>query len=234
MFSNIISDTLLVTKDTFERRGWSDYPYKYIRKGNNIYLQYFDLGKRKLQLNKEYSLNRSDTVKWLAEKNSLDSKDGISVGGFSTYLGEETVEVNGKQFEAFRFLEDHDQLSSHPSYYTEEIFLEKTKLIPIKFVVTLYDYKTRQRKLYSSVTLLASSSNSLLDYTNKKTDDLVLYEDKSTQWIQQQINEFLKKFPSDKKEYAECLLKKLNGHISFYHFEQSIYFKHLIVNRGCE
>lgn len=102
MFTNIISDTPLVTKDTFERRGRSDYPYKYIRKGNNIYLQYFDLGKRKLRLNKEYSLNSSDTVKWLAEKNSLDSKDGISVSGFSTYLGEETVEVNGKQFEAFR------------------------------------------------------------------------------------------------------------------------------------
>jgi hypothetical protein len=234
MFTNVISDTPLVTKDAFERRGWSDYPYKYIRKGNNIYLQYFDLGKRKLQLNKEYSLNGCDTVKWLAEKNSLDSKDGISVGGFSTYLGEETVEVSGKQFEAFRFLEDHDQLSSHPSHYTKEVFLEKTKLIPIKFVETLYDYKTRQRKLYSSVTLLVSSSNSLPDYTNKKTDDLVLYEDKSTQWTQQQINEFLKKFPPDKKEYAECLLKKLNGHISFYHFEQSIYFKHLIGNRGCE
>ena len=91
MITRIVSDTPLVTKDTFERRGGSEYPYKYVKKDNSIYLQYFDLEKRKLRIKKEYSLNRNDTVKSLADKNSLDSKDGISVGGYSTYLGEKTM-----------------------------------------------------------------------------------------------------------------------------------------------
>lgn len=234
MFTKIISDTPLFTKDTFERRGLSEHPYKYIRKANSIYLQYFDLGKRKLQVNKEYSLNRSDTVKWLAEKNSLGNKDGISVGGFSTYLGEETININDKHFKTYRFLEDHYQLSSHSSYYTEEIFLEQTTLIPIKFVVTLYDYKTRQRQLYNSVTLLASSSNSLPNYTNKKTGDLILYENKSTIWTEKQKQEFIKMFPPDRKQYGDCLLKKLDGNISFFHFERDIYFKRLVTGKECE
>jgi hypothetical protein len=234
MFTRIISDSPLVTKDTFERRDWSDYPYKYIRKGSNIYVQYFDLGKRKLRLNKEYSLSRSDTVKLLADKNSLDSKDGISVSGFSTYLGEETIEINGKQFKAYRFLEDHDQLSSHPSYYTKEVFLDQRTLIPIKFVTTHYDYKTRRKLLYSSMTILASSSNVLPDYTNKTTEDLVLYENKSTIWSERQKQVFLSMFTFDMKQYAECLLKKLDGHISFYGFEQNIYFKRLVVSKECE
>jgi hypothetical protein len=234
MFTNIISDSPLVTKDTFERRGWSDYPYKYVKNGNGIYLQYFDLGKRKLRLNKEYSLNQSDTVKWLADKNSLDSKDGISVSGFSIFLGEETIEINGKQFRTFRFLEDHDQFSSHPSYYTKEVFLEQKNLIPIKFVTIHYDYKTRRKLLYSSVTVLASSGNILPDYTKKTTDDLVLYENKSTMWSERQKQVFLSMFASDMKQYAECLLKKLDGHISFYGFEQNMYFKRLVVSKECE
>lgn len=234
MFTNIISDTPLVVKDTFERRGWPEYPYKFIRKGNSIYLQYFDLRKRKLQLNKEYSFDRSDTVKWLADKNSLDSKDGISVGGYSTYLGEETIQINGKQYKTFHFLEDHDKLSSHPSYYTKDIFLEQTTLIPIKFITTNYNYKTRQKLLYCSTTILASSSNTLPDYTNKKTEDLVTYENKSITWTERQKQEFFKMFPANLRQYGDCLIGKLDGHISFFHFEQNMYFKSLVVSKECE
>lgn len=234
MFTRIISDTPFVKKDTFERRGWSQYPYKYVKKDNSIYLQYFDLGKRKLRLNKEYSLNRTDTVKWLADKNSLDSKNGISVGGFSTYLGEETIKINGKKFMTFHFLEVHDQLSSHPSYYTTEVFLEQKALIPIKFVSTNYDYKTRQKLLYNSVSLLNFSGNNLPNYTRMTTDSLILYESKSIVWTEQQKQVFLNMFSSGMKQYAECLLKKLDGHISFFHFEQDMYFKRLVVNNECE
>ncbi len=234
MITRIVSDTPLVTKDTFERHGGSEYPYKYVKKDNSIYLQYFDLEKRKLRIKKEYSLNRNDTVKSLADKNSLDSKDGISVGGYSTYLGEKTIDINGKQFSTFHFLEDHDQLSSHPSYYTKEVFLERKTLIPIKFVTTNYDYKTRRRLLYRSVTVLTSSSTALADYTNKTTDDLVLYENKSTAWTEQQKQLFREMFSPDMKQYVDCLLMKLDGYISFFHFEQNMYFKTLVVGKECE
>ncbi len=234
MFTEIVSDTPLVTKDTFERRGWSEYPYKYIRKGNSIYLQYFDLRKRKLQLNKEYSFDRRDTVKWLANKNSLDSKDGISVGGFSTYLGEEIIQIDGKQYKTFHFFEDHDELSSHPSYYTKDIFLEQTTLIPIKYITTHYNYKTHQKLLYSSTTILASSSDTLPDYTNKKIEDLVTYENKSTIWTERQKQEFFKMFPGNMTQYIDCLISKLDRHISFFHFEQNMYFKRLVVSKECE
>lgn len=234
LFTKMITDTPLVLKDTFERRGWSEQPYKYVRKGNSVYLQYFDLGKRKLRLNKEYSLNHSDTVKWLANKNSLDSKHGISVDGFSTYLGEAVININGRQFKTFHFLEVYDQLSSHPSYDTKEVFLEQQTLMPVKFVTTNYDYKTRKKLLYSSVTILTFSSNTLTDYTNKTTGDLVLYENKSTTWTLQQKQAFLNTFATDMRPYAECLLKKMDGHISFFHFEQNMYFKRLVVSKECE
>lgn len=234
MFTKIVSDTPMVTKDTFERRGWSEYPYKYVKNDNSIYLQYFDLEKRKLRIIKAFSLNRSDTVRSLPDKNTLDSKDGISVDGYSTYLGEKTIEINGKQFSTFHFMEDHDQLSSNPSFYTKEVFLERKTLIPIKFVTTNYDYKTRRRLLYSSVTVLTSSSTALADYTHKTTDDLVLYENKSTAWTEQQKQLFMEMFSPDMKQYVDCLLKKLDGHISFFHFEQSMYFKRLVVGKECE
>jgi hypothetical protein len=191
LFSSVISKVPLVTKDSLVRQNFTYYPYKYIKKESNIYLQYFDLGKQKLRLNKEYSLNISDTVKWLADKNSLDSKNGISVGGFSIFLGEAKIEINGKTFKTYRFLEDRDQLSSHPSYHTREVFLDKSTLIPVKFVTTNYDYKTKKRKLYYSVTTLMTSSNILQDYTNKKTEDLIIYEQKSTTWTEKQKSIFL-------------------------------------------
>jgi len=234
LFTKIIGDTPLVTIDTFTRRGWSNYPYKYVRKGKSIYLQYFDLRKKRLKLNKEYSLDLRDTVQGLANKYTLDSKNGISVEGFSTYIGEKIIEINGNQFKVFRFLEDHYQLGSHPSYHTEEVFLEQSTLIPIKFIITIYDYKTRRKDLYSSVTVLASTSNTLGDYTNKTTKDLVLYENKSTLWTEKQKQEFYSMFASGLKEYADCLLKKLDGHISFFHLKRSEYFRRLVVNKECE
>lgn len=234
MFTRIISDTPLVTKDTFRIGGWPNYPYKYVRKGKSIYLQYFDLEKKRLKLNKEYSLDMRDTVQGLAKKYILDSKNGISVGGFSTYIGEETIEINSNQFKVFRFLENHYQLSSHPSYHTEEVFLEQSTLIPIKFITTIYDYKTIRKDLYSSVTVLVSTNNTLVDYTSKTTEDLVLYENKSTLWTEKQIQEFYSMFVSCLKEYADCLLKKLDGHISFFHFKRSVYFRSLVVSKECE
>jgi len=235
MFTKIISDTPLVTKDTFARRGWFQYPYKYVRKGNNIYLQYFDLGKRKLRLNKEYSLNRGDTVKWLADKNSLDSKDGISVGGFSTYLGEEIVEINGNQFKTYHFSEKHPVTGFDGRTYIKEVFLEQTNMLPIKFVTTYYyDDEMGQKDLYYSVTILNLSSNSLPDYTSKTTENLILYENKSTVWTNQQKKAFLEMFTSDKQPFAQCLLKKLDGHISFFHFEQNMCFKSLLMKKECE
>ncbi len=190
LFSTIDREDPSVKKDSFERHNVSYPAYKYLRKGNNIYIQYYDAGKRKLQLNKEYSLNRNDTVRPLAQKYSLDAKDGITVGGFSTYLGESKIESNGMQFNTFRFLENHDELSSHPSYITIEVFLEQTTLLPIKFITTHYDYKTRKKELYSSITSLTSSSNTLPDYTTKKTEDLILFEIKSTIWTEEQKKEF--------------------------------------------
>lgn len=234
LYTNVVSDTPLVTIDSFARRNIAGYPYKYIRKGNFIYLRYFDLQKHQLQLHKEYSLDIKDTVKWLAEKGSLDSRYGISVDGFSTYLGEATLKINDKEFSVFRFLEDHYQPGSHPSYYTTEIYLEKKTLIPIKFITTHYDYKTRQKQLYNSITVLASSGNTLPDYTNKKTDDLVLYENKSTAWTEKQKQEFLENFSPNMRPYADCLLKKLDGRISYFNFKQNIYFKRLIVGKECE
>ncbi len=234
LFTKIISDTPLITKDIFERRGRSYYPYKYIRKGDSIYLQYFDLGKRKLQLHKEYSLNPRDTVNWLANKGSLDSKYGISVGGFSTYIGEEIIQINGKPFTTFHFLEDHDSPGSHASYFTTDVFLDKKTLIPVKYVQTNYDYITRQRLLYNSITTLAASGNALPDYTNKKLEDLVIYEDKSTTWTERQKQELFKKYPADMKQYVDCLIRKLDGHISFFHFEQSMRYMNINVSKECE
>jgi len=234
LFTRIISDTPWITKDTFQRRGRSDYPYKYIRRGNSIYLQYFDLGKRKWKLNKEYSLDHRDTVNWLANKKSLDSKYGISVGGFSTYLGEETIQINGKPFTTFHFLEDHNEGGSHPCYYTTDVFIDKITLIPIKYIHTNYDYITRQRVLYNSITMLASSGNTLPDYTNKKLEDLVIYENKSTAWTERQKQELFKMYPTETKKFIDCLIRKLDGYISFFHFEQSMRYMNINVSKECE
>lgn len=234
MYTRVISETPLVVKDTFERRDWSNYPYKYVQKGSSIYLQYSERGKRKPQLHKQYSLNRSDTVKWLTDKKSLDSEGRISLNGSSTYLGEERVEINGKQFQTFHFSENHEAWGIDGRPYVEEVFLEQASLLPIKFMTTYYDEKTGQKDLYSSTTILSSSSSSLPNYANKTTEDLVLYEDKSTVWTEQQKQVFLSMFAADRKQYADCLLKKLDGRIRFFHFEQSTYFKGLVVSKACE
>jgi hypothetical protein len=233
-FSTIVNEESVIKKDSFERRNFSHHPYQYIRKGEGIYLQYFDLEKQMLKLNKEYSLNLTDRVKWLTNKNTLDSKNGISVGGFSTYLGEVKIELNGKQFSVLRFLENHDEHSSHSSYSTVEVFIEKTSLIPIKFVTTLYDYRTRRKESFSYVTALFFSSNTLPDYSDKKTENLILFENKSTVWTEKQRQEFQERFPLDQKAYSDCLLEKLDGQISYFHYEQNMYFKKLIISKECE
>jgi hypothetical protein len=230
-FTQIITDSPFVTRDSSTRRDHSSYPYKYIRKRNSIYLQYFDLGRKKLRLHKEYSLIISDTVKWLANKYSLDSKNGISVAGRSTYLGEEKVEVNGKTFTTFKFLEEYDEVTGPHSIV---IFLDQAALIPVK-IVPGRDYPTIPKNgLYYIVTSLASSGNTLPDYTNTKTTDLVLYENKSTTWTEKEKEYFMKMFEPGKKQYAECLLQKLDGHISFFFFRHNNYFKRLVSSNECE
>jgi hypothetical protein len=233
LFSTIINDTPFFKNDSFERRDHIGHPYKYIRKSNYIYLRYVDLRKHRLRLNKEYSLNPADTVKWLVNKSSLDSKAGGVVGGISTYLGEELIELNDKQFKTFKFLEDHDERGSHSNYYTNEVFLDQATLIPIKFITRYYDYKTRQRKLYYSVTLLFSSGNTLPDFTNKRAEDLIVYENKNTKWTDKQKQEFLKMFEPGLKSYADCLLEKLDGKISFFQFQQNRYFRQLFDGKEC-
>lgn len=234
VMTNIVSEEPWVTVDSFEKRSWSDHPYKYIKKGNRIYLQYFDLQKRKLRLNQEYSLAYGDTVKGLAEKNTLDSKDGISVGGYSVYLGEEVITINGKEFKTFRFREDHYRPSSHPGYYTVEVFIDQATLIPVKYIHTNFDFWTTEKLLYSSITELNSSGNTLPDYTNTKATDLVVYENKDTRWTEKQKQVFLATFPAYEKDFAECLLKKLDGTVCFYYYTQDHYFRRLVAQDKCE
>ena len=235
LFTEVISRNPYITKDSFVREPYTYYPYKYIQKDKDIYIQYFDLQVNKIKLHREYSLNNNDTVKFLANKNSLGSKYGISVSGFSVFLGEQTIEINGKTFNTLRFLEDHYAFSSHPSYRTIEVYLEKQTLIPIKFVTTNYEYKMRQKKLYHYVTYLESSGKVLQDYTNKKTEDLIIYEQKSKNWTEKQKTIFLNQFNSDIKsqKYLHCLLELLDGKVSFYHYERTILFKSIIVNSKC-
>lgn len=99
-----------------------DAPYRYVRKGNAIYIRYYDHPQKKVVLRKEYSLNKADTVKQLIVKTTLGDSTGVTVEGYSVYLGEEFLMLNNKSYKAFRFIEDHFSYNSHGPGYTEEVF----------------------------------------------------------------------------------------------------------------
>jgi hypothetical protein len=218
---------------TYERINSSQYPYKYVRKRNSIYLVYFDLGIKRSQWCKQYSLIAGDTVHSLPDKNTLDSENGITGIGSSTYLGEEKVTINGRQFDTYTFLEDQSGFG-HPYYHTQQVYLEQKTLIPVKILTNFYNFYTREKSSYHNVTLFVDSGNSLRDYSEKMTEDLILYKNRDTIWTAKQKEEFLKWFGPDRKQYAECLLKKLDGHISFFFFNQNWYFRRLLINKECE
>lgn len=228
--SRIVSENPLVIKDSFSVHISSLPSYAYIKKGGKIYLQYFDQGQKKLQLNEEYSLNPVDTVRNLIEKGSIDGSLGPSAEGFSVYLGDTLILLNGKQFETYRFKEHHDFKESCIDciYHTIEVYLDKATLIPLKYIYTNYKDRTKKMELYRIEKELFYSSSSLPDFKNKKEEDLILFENKSLIWTERQRQEFIALFPAQMKDKAESIMKELDGKISFFHFEESLEFRNLV------
>lgn len=234
LFTRVLSDTPYMTKDTFEVSNWPGVPYRFIRKGKEIYLRYFEFGKQKAQERRKYSLNARDTVRGLAEKVSMENQDAISLSGSTTYLGEQALEIGGRRYQTYHFREDHEVTGFDGGAYIRDLFLEQSTLIPLKSVTRSYDPLNGEKSLYSHITVLDASGNALPDYKGKTTKDLVLYERKDSVWTGPQKQAFLRMFPADRQDFAACLLKKLDGHISFFHFEQSMTFKALVIKKVCE
>jgi len=233
LYTELVSDTPFVTKEVRECVTLSHYPYVFVRKGNGVYLRFLDLTTGRSKLHKEYSLKPFDTVKGLAEKSTLDSRSGISADGYAIFVGEEPAAINGKVFRVFHFQEWHS-LGSHAGQYTKDVYIEKRTLIPIKFITKHFNDGEGEGDRYSTVTTLHASGNKLLDYSKQLGTDLVLYENTSTHWSQQQKEDFLSGFPGEKKAYASCLLSKLDGQIPFFNFRKNSYFIALVANGRCE
>ncbi len=227
----IVKDSPLVSKEISVRDGYSKYPYKYVLKNNNIYIQYYSNNTKRIEQHKEYSINSNDTVKNLIEKSSLESPSGISVSGYSIYLGEKEIQLNGKLFNTYHFIEDHKSFSSHTYHYKKEVFLEKKSLIPIKIVVIHYDFKSEEKTLYYTVTELAFSSKKLIDYKHKKSQDLILYENKNTCWTEKQKKAFMNQFSENEKKYGECMLVQMDGKIPFFRYEKNPLFFSLFATK---
>ena len=211
----------------------SSPPWQYIQKGSRIYLRCIDPNSQKLRLHLQYQLNSRDTVRGLAEIRSLDDPAGTTISGSSTYQGVETIWINGKSFKTFCFLEIFPGPGDHQSSYTRTVYLDQTRLIPLKLVRSGFNRKGGS-DLYRTVTTLVASGDTVPDYSTQKTRDLVVYENKTLTWTERQKEEFLRFFTAEQAGYAACLLEKLNGHISFFHFERSEYFMALLNGKECK
>jgi len=228
----ITQDSSLVRKEEFLKKEGASPSYSYLKKGDGIFIQYYNAKKKKKKLTRLYSLTMGDTVRCWSEGDDFNYGLGLSFYGLSTYLGQDIIEINGKKFNTFRFLELHPAMGADDVPYKVEVFLEQGTLIPIRFVIMLRGPKMILGALYRTVITLAYSTNRFPDYSGKTDKDMVIYENENTTWTDQQKQRFLSMFP-DMKTYAECLLKKLDGHVSFFHFERSFYFKKLFASPEC-
>lgn len=233
LFSTILNNSPLVTKDSFQIKNSSAYPFRYVKKENAIYLEYYDKAKKRLQRNKEYSLLAADTVENLAEKGTLGSENGISVSGFSVYKGVKNISINNVLFSTYCFFEFHE-ISSESIFFTNEIYLEKRTLIPIKTVTVSTDKKYERKDWYSIVTNLISSSQILADYSEKTAEDMTISKNTNITWSEKQKEEFRKMFPASKQVFADCLISKLDGKISFFESKNNVQFKRIVFNKECE
>lgn len=233
LFTQVVNENPLQLKDSFYIDK-VEYPsYKYVKKKNCIYVEFFNHYKHKKRQYKQYSLNSADSIP-LMDKNSIDDAQGITLRGYSIFQGTEKIMLRDTQYNTLKFLEIHDNLNSHPSYYTTVVFLEINSLIPVKFIYTSYNPQTKQKAYYRHETLLNASGTILHDYSALKAKDLVLFENKSTTWTEQQKKQFMQKFLPKEKEFGECLLKMLDGNISFYGHERNEYFRSMVINKKCE
>lgn len=223
-YTDVSNDSPFVSKDFFYKRDISHYPYRYIRKGKDIYVQYTDIKTGWEQLHKQYSLSLQDTIYKLADKSTLNNKSGISVGAYSYYLGAAAIKLGNKVIRVYRFAEDH-QNTSHPGFYKKEVFLEQETLVPVKFVITRYDPYTRKKNLYREEIVYTSGGSVLPDYANIKAKDLVLYEDETLIWSARQQQEFLEQFSPGETRYADCMMKTLNGQVNFFKFNENLLYK---------
>lgn len=233
LFSTVLIDSPLVVIDSFQIKNYSAYTYRYVKKGSVIYLEYYDKAKRRLQQNKEYSLLASDTVKNLAEKGTLESENGISVSGSSIYKGVRNISINNTSFTTYCFLEFHEN-SSESLFFTNEIYLEKKTLIPIKIITISTDKRHERKDGFSIVSALHSSSLALADYSEKTTDDMIIFKNRNITWSEEQKEEFRKMFPASEQVFADCLISKLDGKISFFEYKNNIQFKRMIIEKECE
>lgn len=233
-YTEIISDSPLVTKDIYHHRTTHSAAFNYVREGDAIFLCCYDNKGRKEQLLKEFSLIENDTVKKLYVKNSLNSETGFSVDGKSVFKGQKNVIVNNKVIPTYHFLIFKDPRLSEKYYFTEEVYLEKSTLIPIKNVIKKHETKSNKYLLYSTEIILDASSNVLPDYSTKTTHDLDIYTNTELTWTNEQKEWLKNRFGANYQDYVNCLLPYLDGVISFYDIENNSQFLHLMSSKTCK
>lgn len=191
-------------------------PYKYIKNNDTIFIEFYDYSINDIRIDPQYVLKETDTIKWLLDKSNLiskQSKNGISAGGFSVFIGETKIEINGNKFDTYKFIEEHKVFINHPFYKRiKEVFFDKKTLLPIKTIESSYDWKTGSKRKGSYVTYLYSKTEKIPNFKTKK--DLIIYEDSSLVWTYNQKKEFLSNCLN--KDYCQCLINNLDGKMNYH------------------
>ncbi|MCX6317413.1 MAG: hypothetical protein NTW29_09000 [Bacteroidetes bacterium] len=227
------SGSPLIVKDSFYIDNFVFDRYAYKRNGNKIQLIRYNAEGKRGVINDEYSLLMSDTINGLINKRSLETYGFISKAGNSWYIGEELINLNKKTYTVYHFTEDHVIASSHPSHYRTDVYLEKERLIPVKFKTTIYDYHSGKATENYYVTEIAGTTDVFPDFSSKKEEDLILYVYTLKTWTAKQRQEFFARFPPERKEFCECLLKYLDGAIPYYEYAANPYYKKLVFSDLC-
>lgn len=211
---------------------WKTNKYTYIISENIIQLSYISPITSEIIISPYFPLNSYDTINPVTDLNSIDNTSGPSASGYTVYCGTETLNINDTIFNTYHFKKYDNYFLTGKYYFVEDFYLEQSSCIPIQSFVTQFKKSDHKPHLFLAKTILFNSSNLLNEesYTNNKK---IIYEYKNKNWTIKQQQKFLSLFSTKEQEYAQCLLNKLNGTISFYKFDYNREFR-LAVSYSCK
>jgi len=213
-----INDTTLIKYYRIDSLHYQ--PYSYVRKKDTLHIRFNYYPNDKDTTHPQFTFNLGDTLWYPMDENYFyfrKSGKHFYKNGYTIYLGEELIKINDELNSCFKFKRENKSYNvDQTRTYSEIIYLDKKRFIPVKTVTSYYTIRTDILLPFYSITYLNSITDTVTNFRDEK--NLIIYKDTSLTWTKKQKKIYYQNSYLNYKseDYCNCLVNYYSGRVNYY------------------
>jgi len=214
-----INDTTLI--EYYRIDSFHYQPYSYFRKTDTLHIKFNYYPLNKDTTHPQFTFNLGDTLWHPMDENYFyfrKSGKHFYKNGYTIYLGDELIQINDELYSCFKFKREDKSYyaSDQTTTYSEIIYLDKKRFIPVKTITSYYTIRTDILLPFYSITYLNSITDTVTNFQDVK--DLIIHKDTSLIWTKSQKKLYYENsyLNYNSEEYCNCLVNYYSGRVNYY------------------